>query len=65
MNLANKYAQLIEATALAEETGHGRISTDTENCELCMNLFVLRRQVEKGDRLRVGRLIIERLNRRV
>lgn len=59
--IETKYAQLIEALAVAESTGHGRIARDPDGCELCCNLMTLRRQVERKDRLLLAIVVKDRI----
>lgn len=58
------HSQLVEATALADASGHGRAATD-DDCELCQSLRSLRREVARCDQVAVSIVIQRRIRRRV
>ena len=59
--ITGRYAQLIELSVLCDRIGHSHIAADKEECEVCCNLFTLRRQVAREDRIALGIVIRNRL----
>ena len=62
--IAKRYAQLIEATKLAEKLGHGRNAFNPESCELCASLISLRKQVDPKDQLAITIIVRKEIRQR-